>query len=249
MSQTKLFTKRLSSVEVAKAECKSLGLLREVVQTAGAHIFVPKPIEISSAPDGGAYFTMQRVDAGGKPQPYAFGKELAVLHRYKGNYYGLDFDNTIGAGVQHNAISARWVDFFRTYRLKPQFCLAQDTGLLPAHIANAIENLINQLSERLQEPEYPSFLHGDLWGGNHMYLADGGVALIDPAPYWGDREADIAMTELFGGFSSEFYRGYNDTFPLSAGYKERRNIYNLYHALNHLNIFGTSYLRLVKQCL
>ena len=110
-----------------------------------------------------------------------------------------------------------------------------------------INNLLERLDTLLIEPEYPSLLHGDLWSGNFMTGDDGKAWLIDPAVYVGHAEADIAMTELFGGFSEEFYSAYRETAPMQAGYEDRRDLYNLYQLLNHLNMFGGSYLSSVRR--
>ncbi len=267
-----VFTKRVPSLEVGKIEFCSLELLRKYVAKSGADILVPKPLEVvpygSSAggvgmdgrvadgayADGtgahGALFRMERIDDRGTPKPYLFGRELAMLHQYAGTFYGLDSNNTIGASPQINTPSSRWVNFFRSCRLEPQLRWALQAGLLPGDCATQIESLIQDLDSYLEEPEHPSFLHGDLWGGNHLYPAEGGVALIDPAPYWGDPLADIAMTYLFGGFSPDFYQGYQEIRPFPQVGESRDTkvfaIYNLYHALNHLNIFGASYLSMVE---
>ena len=109
-----------------------------------------------------------------------------------------------------------------------------------------MQYILDHLDQWLTEPAYPSLLHGDLWGGNYITGEDGQAWLIDPAVYVGNREADLAMTELFGGFSSSFYEAYRETAPLDPGYAERRNLYHLYHLLNHLNLFGPAYLASVR---
>ncbi len=242
----RIFVKTLSREDKAVGECRSLRLLYDMVTLSGADISVPLPLGTISI-DGVHWFFMERVAEGGVPNPYHFGRELGVLHRYRGEQqYGLHYDNAIGMGRQINTFSESFITFFQENRLSLQLRWAKDGGLLPVAIEKRIETLIDHLDEHLREPEYPSFLHGDLWGGNHLYPQAGGVTLIDPAPYWGDREADIGMTELFGGFSSEFYRGYQESFPLDSGYHRRKHLYNLYHALNHLNLFGRSYLSMVE---
>ena len=174
----------------------------------------------------------------------ALGEQLAEMHR-KGTSpqgaYGLDRDNYIGSTPQRNGWEADWVTFFAGRRLRPQMELAQRNGRLNPDRRRRLERLIERLPDWLSVVErQPSLLHGDLWGGNVIPGPDG-PALIDPAVYYGDREAELAFTELFGGFSPRFYYAYQSTWPLDRGYARRRDLYNLYHLLNHLNLFGESY--------
>jgi len=166
---------------------------------------------------------------------------LAALHRRQAARFGWARDNTIGATPQANGWCESWTMFWRERRLAPQLALAARNGyridvppvwrLLEGH-----------------EPA-PSLLHGDLWSGNAGFLPDGAPVLFDPAVYYGDREADLAMTELFGGFPGEFYCAYNAAWPLASGYQQRKPLYNLYHLLNHLNLFGGGYLTQVRAAL
>lgn len=175
-----------------------------------------------------------------------FAHQLARMHQaptgdfVPGGTYGFLQDNFIGAGKQCNAARDRWIDFFRDCRLAPQFRAADH--YFDASDRKRITALLDRLGDFLTEPERPSLLHGDLWSGNFMTGSDGRAWLIDPAAYVGHAEADLAMTELFGGFSHAFYTAYKEAFPLQHGYKDRRDLYNLYHLLNHLNLFGGSYL-------
>ena len=137
------------------------------------------------------------------------------------------------------------MEFFRDCRLQPQFDRAR--AALSTGTIKRMENLLDYLDEYLVEPEQPSILHGDLWSGNFLVGPDGNAWLIDPAVYVGNAEADIAMTELFGGFSGAFYGAYRESGLLQPGYEERRDLYNLYHMLNHLNLFGGSYLYAVER--
>lgn len=175
-----------------------------------------------------------------------FGRELAAMHLadtdsyVRGGRYGFTEDNYIGAGEQINERRSSFVEFFRDCRLRPQFDRAGryfDRGLV-----KSINRLLDNLQELLIEPEKPSLLHGDLWSGNYIVGNDGRAWLIDPAVYVGCAEADIAMTELFGGYASSFYGAYHEIIPVTEGYERRRNVYNLYHMLNHLNLFGRGYL-------
>lgn len=171
------------------------------------------------------------------------GRKLALLHRSPApDGYGLDHDNYLGSTPQPNGWEADWVAFFRERRLRYQMNLAARNGRLPGERRRRLETLLGRLVELLGGVERrSSLLHGDLWGGNVIPGPGGEPALIDPAVYYGDREAEIAYTELFGGFSSAFYRAYHETWPLDPGYAERRDLYNLYHLFNHLNLFGEGY--------
>jgi fructosamine-3-kinase len=180
-----------------------------------------------------------------------FGHELAALHRADTSAFvpgfGFPSDNFIGATPQRNSPRPRWTDFFRDCRLAPQIALAErwfDHATL-----ERFERLLSRLGDLLPEPEAPSLLHGDLWSGNFLVGPDGCAWLIDPAAYVGHAEADLAMTELFGGFAPAFYAAYREANPLEPGYRERRDLYNLYHLLNHLNLFGAGYLGAVRETL
>ena len=166
------------------------------------------------------------------------GEALAALHRMPHPRYGWHRDNFIGLGAQPNGWSDDWVDFFVSYRLKPQLARASDPVLKRSgeKICADAARLFNGYV-----PE-ASLLHGDLWGGNTGVTAAGEIALFDPACYFGDREADLAMTELFGGFPSAFYDAYDNAWPTDAGADSRRDFYNLYHIINHYNLFGGGYL-------
>lgn len=177
-----------------------------------------------------------------------FAWELSSMHHADvGDRYGFGQDNWIGSRKQENRISDSWVAFFRDYRLKPQF-RAANSYFSEADWKKA-DWLLEHLDRYLTEPARPSLVHGDLWAGNLITGSDGKGWLIDPAVYWGHPEVDIAMTELFGGFAFEFYNTYKETGLLDAGYAERRDLYNLYQLLNHLNMFGTGYLGSVRRIL
>ena len=160
---------------------------------------------------------------------------LAALHRVTGPRFGWHRDNYIGPSPQQNGWSGSWAEFWRERRLRPQF---ERAGLQ----CEFFETLLQD-----HHPQ-PSLLHGDLWAGNAGFTAEGPV-FFDPAVYYGDREADLAMTELFGGFPPEFYAAYKEKYPLDAGYEIRKHLYNLYHLLNHLNLFGSGYLGQVRETL
>nr|WP_321408307.1 fructosamine kinase family protein [uncultured Carboxylicivirga sp.] len=175
-----------------------------------------------------------------------FGQAFAQLHQYTSTSYGFYEDNYIGATPQENLPSLtesnNWTEFYFNKRLKFQFLLAEKNGFSDAEfrrLFNGIERQIYQILDGSEEP--PTLLHGDLWGGNYMVDNQNKAVLIDPAVYYGHREADLAMTKLFGGFGPQFYQSYQQTYPLKEGYEYRQNIYLLYHVLNHLNLFGSSY--------
>ncbi len=172
----------------------------------------------------------------------AAGHTLAALHRLNGAYFGWHRANYIGSSPQVNRPHTTWPEFFTNERLRPQLSLAERHGY-----GRELTDKGTDLAEKLPalfsgyQPQ-PSLLHGDLWSGNAACDTDGRLVLFDPAVYYGDREADLAMTELFGGFPATFYDAYHDAWPLEDGYAQRRTLYNLYHVLNHLNLFGGGYL-------
>ena len=161
--------------------------------------------------------------------------------------FGFEADNYIGASPQRNTPTADWLTFFRNCRLLPQFKMAEryfDPGT-----RRQCGRLLDRLDSRLTEPEFPSLLHGDLWSGNAVCGPDGKAWILDPAAYVGHFEAELAMTELFGGYPPAFYEAYREVNPIDSGYRDRRDLYNLYHLLNHLNLFGGSYLSSVQRIL
>lgn len=171
----------------------------------------------------------------------ALGRQLAELHRATASAYGLGYDNYIGSTPQKNDWFDDWTTFWCERRLRPQLELAEQNGHMPARRRRLIDRMMERAEDWFSHEPPASLLHGDLWGGNWVTLEGGEPALIDPAVYHGDREADLAMTQLFGGFPQAFHASYRETWPLPAGYEERRDLYNLYHLLNHLNLFGGSY--------
>lgn len=202
---------------------------------------VPTPI-CSGEYDNQAYVVMEYLSMNGRANARLLGRQLADMHRITHSRYGWQRNNTIGSTPQFNEPMDNWVDFWRERRLLPQLNLASQNGYGKL-LSPVADRLLNEFP-RLFENHSPaaSMLHGDLWGGNAAGLDDGTPVIFDPAFYYGDREADIAMTHLFGGFSSDFYAAYNEAWPLDDGFQVRRTFYNLYHIINHLNLFGTGYL-------
>ena len=224
-------TKDASWADAFAAEADGLEALRP-------HIRVPKVLDLGIK-GGKAFILLEHLDLRGGGDYAALGRMLAAVHRQTGPGFGWARDNYIGLSPQQNGWCEDWTEFWRTRRMRPQLELAKRNGF------------------ELEEPglellgnhrPLPSLLHGDLWSGNAGFTADGPV-VFDPAVYYGDRETDLAMTELFGGFPAQFYRAYNEVFPLPPGYEKRKQLYNLYHLLNHLNIFGGGYLAQVKATL
>lgn len=176
-----------------------------------------------------------------------FGKRLAQMHRFEADVYGFYEDNFIGANPQPNQATGdeqnNWAAFFYNKRLLFQYRMAEQQGLVSNMLQSGFRRLETRIASLLDVPsEKPALLHGDLWSGNYLYDREGQAVLIDPAVYYGHREADLAMTRLFGGFSTVFYQAYQEEYPLAEGWEQREGVYKLYHVLNHLNIFGRGYL-------
>lgn len=175
-----------------------------------------------------------------------FGRRFAELHKYRGDKFGFYEDNYIGSNPQINIPASNeennWAEFYFNKRILYQYKLTEQNSYATGELKNGISRLEKNIEDIIGDSEEPpSLLHGDLWGGNYIVDENGDACLIDPAVYYGHREADLAMTKLFGGFSSEFYHSYDEAFPLADGYEYRENIYKLYHILNHLNLFGRAY--------
>ena len=205
-------------------------------QLAAMHRFTPD--DINATP------LAAEVLKGGHSRP---GCSATPCHGRTSKQFGFAQDNFIGKTPQQNSWSDDWIDFWREHRLGYQLRLAQQNGY-----AGRLQSLGEKLLDALPEffagyTPHPSLLHGDLWGGNHAYLPDGTPVIFDPASYYGDRECDLAMTELFGGYDADFYAAYRAAYPLHVGYAQRRDLYNLYHVLNHANMFGGAYARQAEQ--
>jgi len=229
---------RPDCAEMFAAEADGLGELR----AAGA-LRVPQPI-CTGVTNGEAFLVLEYLELGadrGASQKQ-LGQRLANLHRHTRPRFGWRRDNTIGSTAQPNAEDDDWIEFWRTRRLNHQLVLATRNGY-----GRVLASRGARLAERLGDffagyRPVASLLHGDLWAGNYGVLKNGEPVIFDPAVYCGDREADVAMTELFGGFGPQFYAAYRDAWPLDPGYAVRKELYNLYHVLNHANLFGGSYV-------
>ena len=225
----------VSQVEMFAAE--ALGLKQ---MHATGTITVPQPICWGTA-ENSSYIVLQWLDLGrGNNSSWTeMGRQLAAMHREgKKDRFGWSCNNTIGSTPQLNTWMDNWANFFAEQRIGYQLKLAQRRGGNFSDLNKVVDAVRNKLADR--QPQ-ASLLHGDLWSGNAAITTDGAPVILDPATYYGDREADLAMTELFGGFPSAFYNGYNQAWQLDSGYRQRKSIYNLYHVLNHFNLFGGGY--------
>ena len=225
-----------------EAEAEGLAALAEA---AGEALRVPAPLLAQNRTEDAPGVLLLPWLEGGRPSREGwrrFGRALAALHRAEapGEGYGWAHDNWIGSKPQRNGWHQTWSAFFGERRLLAQAETVRQRGAWRAEWDAPLAALVNRLPEILPERPPRSLLHGDLWGGNAMALEDGRFALIDPAVSVGHREADLAMTELFGGFGPAFYEGYREAWPLEPGYEERREVYNLFHLINHLT-HGPSY--------
>lgn len=195
-----------------------------------------------------SFLLLEFIEAGRRTRRASeeLGHALAQMHSadpgglVSGGRFGFLQDNYIGSGVQINTPGQTWKEFFIRCRLKPQFERA--LSYFDRTERKGIDTFLYRIERVLTEPARPSLLHGDLWGGNYMIDREGHPWLIDPAAYVGHAEADLAMTELFGGFDDAFYAAYRSAAGIDPGYKDRRDLYNLYHLLNHMNLFGVGYL-------
>jgi len=237
------FLKRNPVPGSSSLTCEACGLeeLRRFQNRHGLNI--PEVLRLSA--DG---LCLEKIDA---KRPHesdweALGVGLAKLHQVTAEKFGFESDNFIGLNPQKNVFHDSWGEFFCEYRLMFQVKLIESESLRERFLVR-LERKRGELIEFLNahKPE-PSLLHGDLWSGNVMF-GDKGPWLIDPAVYYGDREADLAMTKMFGSFSSGFYKAYEKAYPLPDGHETRERIYNLYHYLNHLNLFGHGYLSGVEE--
>lgn len=241
----RFFVKLNNSVSLSMFEAEAAGLQ----ELHDSHTLrVPVPVcwgNNSSA----AWLVLEYLEMGkaSRSGGAALGSGLAAMHHVSSEEFGWIRNNTIGATPQINEHSTDWIGFWRKYRLGYQLQLAKANGY-SGRIQTQGERLIEQLDVFFPAMQpVASLLHGDLWSGNYSFDGTGQPVVFDPAVYFGDRETDIAMTELFGGFPDAFYAAYREAYPLDPGYTTRKTLYNLYHILNHLNLFGSGYLRQAEQ--
>jgi fructosamine-3-kinase len=234
---TEYFVKLNQASQVEMFAAEAIGLKQ---MYATQTITVPQPICWGIA-DNSSYIVLQWLDlGGGNSQSWTeMGSQLAAMHRQgTSESFGWECNNTIGSTPQINTWTDSWADFFAEYRIGYQLKLAKRRGGNFGDTNQVIKAVRDKLADR--QPQ-ASLVHGDLWSGNAAITNDGKPVILDPATYYGDRETDIAMTELFGGFPRSFYDGYNEVWQLDGGYQQRKSIYNLYHVLNHFNLFGGGY--------
>lgn len=202
---------------------------------------VPHPIAHGEN-QGEAFLVLEFLELNGPANFQEMGRRLARQHRVTADQFGWKRDNTIGSTPQPNPWTGNWIEFLRYQRIGYQLKLAEKNGI-SGKLQRLGEELLSRLEVFFQDYQpVPSLLHGDLWGGNAAYTRSGEPVVFDPAVYFGDREVDLAMTELFGGFNAGFYAAYREAWPLAAGYHTRKTLYNLYHILNHANLFGGGYI-------
>ncbi|GJL77069.1 MAG: fructosamine kinase [Nitrospinaceae bacterium] len=227
------------------AEAKGLELLGQAKRGPK----IPKPLGMEPGPNP-RFFLLEYIEDSAPANGFhvRFAEALAHMHRVTQESHGLDHDNYIGSTVQKNTPEKDGLVFFRKHRLGFQQELARKAGKLPSKTDKQLDALLGKLETLLDTSgEKPALLHGDLWSGNYFQASQNQQPCIfDPAVYYGFRESDLAMTELFGRLPETFYQAYHAAFPLNPGYEERKDLYNLYHLLNHLNLFGSSYLSSVK---
>lgn len=225
-------------------EAKGLDLLA----SSGA-IHIPKVISVFEG-DTHSCLILEYVEGGQRQANYdeKLGLGLAQLHQNTADFYGLDVDNYMGSLEQYNHLKTDWIEFFTDCRLNPQVKMAFDKGLLSTEHIGKFEILFTKLPSILVK-EKPALVHGDLWNGNVMINSSGLPCLIDPAVAYAHRETDLAITDLFGGFSQVFYDSYQSVFPTEAGLDERIRVYQLYPLLVHVNLFGGGYISQALQVL
>lgn len=239
LGERRCFLKRLPLAQWSRLEAERDGLL--ALGPRAGELVVPDPLALV-AWQGEAVLALEWLDLGrGSPQEWTrLGQELARLHRRSpGRAFGWEHDTWIGAGRQRGGWHDHWGSFFVRRRLGDQLeTLARSGTRLPVS-----EGQLERLAQRLVDHDpSPCLVHGDLWAGNAGVLKDGRPTIYDPAVSYSDREVDLAMAHLFGGFPAEFFDGYASTWPLPAGHGQRRTIYNLYHLLNHAVLFGDPYI-------
>ncbi|WP_170110525.1 fructosamine kinase family protein [Flavilitoribacter nigricans] len=229
-----------------QAEARGLEMLRSA---APAEILIPDFIACEPAGEA-AFLLLEYIQTGTPLSGFwpAFGRGLAKLHRQSNDQFGLDHANFIGRLPQSNGAHDDWPGFYTHERLLPQGKMAYEQTLLDLKDMQYLERLCKQLGD-LYPTEPPALIHGDLWSGNYLVHTNGQAVLIDPSVAYSHREMDLAMTRLFGGFPEEFYRAYQESYPLDSGWEDRLPLGQLYYLLVHLNMFGTSYLPSVKRIL
>ncbi|SDW10663.1 Fructosamine-3-kinase [Lutibacter oricola] len=244
ISNTHLFFVKINSTQVFENGFKEEVLGLQFLKNNTA--LVPEII-IEGIFENTAFLVLEWIETGKETTKFweNFAAQLVSLHQQKSDKFGLAASNFMGQLPQNNSFFDNFSDFYVENRLKPQVKLAFDSKKIETKHVNQFEGLYKKISEIFPK-EKPSAVHGDLWHGNFMCSKNGNAVFIDPAAYFGHREADIAMTQLFGGFSEKFYKAYHEMYPLKPCFNLRNNFYHLYPLLVHLNIFGDSYLESIE---
>lgn len=223
-----------------QTEAEGLRLLRQ------GPLKVPEVIAVGGTAPDPAILVLEWIDSASRSPGFStrLGRGLAHTHnRLTADEFGLAFDNFIGLNPQSNQTSGSWCDFWKQQRLVPQFERACQAGFFESAWRSTFERFLSRLDTLLlTPPQKPALLHGDLWNGNFISDALGHPVLIDPAVYFGHPEAEFGIIDLFGGFDQDFYDAYHEVNPRLDGFSDRVEVYKLYHLLNHLNLFGASYL-------
>lgn len=236
----RFFLKTNAAASIALFATEQLSLQK----LAGAgEIRVPRAIAHGCSGEE-SWLVLEHLEFGTHGSAETMGRQLARLHRHSAERFGWHEDNFIGESAQRNPWTESWSAFFRDHRIAPQLEWNRSRGLRMARGEELLDAIPRLLADHSPQP---SLLHGDLWGGNAAFLRDGTPVIFDPASYHGDRETDLAMTELFGGFDRVFHEAYRAEWPLEPGYERRRTLYNLYHVLNHALHFGGSYRHQAKR--
>lgn len=248
-NQGNFFLKTNQPLLAAMFQQEQLAL--ETIQ-ASKTLLCPKPINFGKTASF-SWLLMEFIELTSQGDDYLRGQQLAQMHQVTSTQFGWQSDNFIGRTPQSNSFTDNWIEFYANQRLKPQLEIAQKNSA-SAQLLDSGYQLIEELDKFfINYTPLPSLLHGDLWGGNSAFTTSGLPIIYDPASYYGDRETDLAMTEMFGGFSRNFYQGYNSIYPLDSGYSSRKELYTLYHLLNHFNLFGGHYeqssIRVIQQLL
>lgn len=230
------FIKWNGSAPECMFETEAKGL--ELLSDTDAELIIPEVILM-----GKDFLLLSLIESGieNPDSSFQFGVELAKLHKNSSNSFGLDHSNFIGKLSQSNSPHQNWADFLISERIESQIKLGMQSGKFGGDTHSKIDSLHKSATNLFPE-EPPALLHGDLWSGNYMFTKNGKASIYDPAVYYGHREMDIAMTRLFGGFSSDFYEGYNSEYPLAGGFEDRIELCNLYPVLVHANLFGGGYV-------
>lgn len=233
-----VFVKTNDAAQIAMFEAEAEGL---VELAAADGLRVPRPVALGTTGEH-AWLALEWITLQGRGDWAAMGAGLAAIHQTTAGEHGWNRDNTIGSTPQPNPRTTDWPTFFAEHRLGCQLALAERSGAAGTDLLDAGRHLQQNLTALFSDYRpLPSLLHGDLWSGNVAFDAEQRPVIYDPAVYYGDRESDLAMTELFGRFPEAFYAAYDNAWPVDAGYAVRRDLYQLYHVLNHGNLFGGGY--------